>query len=109
MASCAPSIQTKNFTNTRQHLSQIVNQVARRETRILIEKSGVPVAGIVSADDLRRLAELDAARDERAEAMREISRAFADVPLDELEAQVTRALRQTREEQSRQTARDAGR
>lgn len=102
----APPIQTKNFTDTRQHLSQIVNQVARHETRVLVEKSGVPVVGIVSADDLRRLTELDAARDERAEAMREISRAFADVPLDELEAHVTRALRLARDEQRRRSNRD---
>lgn len=102
----SPPLHTLKFTDTRQHLSEIVNQVARHETRVLVEKSGVPVVGIVPADDLRRLTEMDAARDERAEAMREISRAFADVPLDELEAQVTRALRRVRESHQPQSERD---
>lgn len=86
------------FTDARQQLSRVVNRVARRETRIMLEKNGVPVAAIVSADDLRRLDEMEARREEQFEAMREFSRAFADVPLDELERQVARALAEARAE-----------
>lgn len=86
------------FTDIRQNLSQIVNRVARRETRVIIEKSGVPVAAIVSTDDLRRLGEMDARRQEQIDAMGRISDAFAEVPLDELERQVAVALAEVRDE-----------
>ncbi len=83
--------ETMTFTDARQQLSRVVNRVARRETRVLLEKSGVPVAALVSPDDLRRLTELDAARDERFAAMRAFSQAFIDVPDDELERELARA------------------
>jgi prevent-host-death family protein len=94
----APTIETMKFTDARQQLSRVVNRVARHETRILLEKSGVPVAAIVSADDLRRLDELEMRRQEQFEAMARISDAFADVPLDELERQVERAVAEARAE-----------
>ncbi len=72
--------------------------MARRQTRILLEKSGVPVAAIVSADDLRRLDEMEARRQEQFEAIARISDAFADVPVDELERQVARAVAEARTE-----------
>lgn len=90
--------ETMKFTEARQQLSRLVNRVARRETRILLEKSGIPVAAIVPVDDLRRLDELEARRDERFEAMRQVSQAFADVPDDELERHVELAVTQARAE-----------
>ena len=86
-----PTIETMKFTDARQHLSQVVNRVARHETRVLLEKSGVPVAAIVSADDLRRLDEMEARRHKLAETMSRISDAFADVPDDELERELAKA------------------
>ena len=35
------------------------NRVCRHETRVIVEKSGIPVAAIVSAEDLERLRWLD--------------------------------------------------
>lgn len=96
MAQTSPTIQTMGFTEARQQFSQLVNRVFRHEERVLIEKHGLPVAAIVSADDLRRLNELDSQRAERFAAMREISEAFADVPLDELEAQIARVIAEGR-------------
>jgi len=96
MAAPAPNVETMKFTETRQQLSQVVNRVFRRESRVLIEKNGVPVAAIVSADDLRRLGNLDARREDYATELREISRAFADVPLDDLEHQVARVIAEDR-------------
>ena len=86
------------FTEARQQLSRVVNRVARHETRILLEKSGVPVAAIVSADDLRRLDQIEMRRQELHEAMTRFSNAFADVPLDELEREVERAVAEARAE-----------
>jgi len=90
--------ETMKFTDARQQLSRVVNRVARRETRVLLEKSGVPVAALVSPEDLQRLNELEAERDERFAAMRAFSRAFADVPDDELERELARARAAARAE-----------
>jgi prevent-host-death family protein len=90
--------ETLKFTQARQNLSQVVNRVARREARIIVEKSGVPVAAIVSTDDLQRLDEMDARSQAQMEAMSRISEAFADVPLDQLERQVALALAEVRDE-----------
>jgi prevent-host-death family protein len=98
MTSTVLTTETMKFTDARQQLSQVVNRVARHETRVLIEKSGVPVAALVSADDLRRLNELEARRQEQIAAMFEISRAFADVPDDELERELARAQAEARAE-----------
>ena len=66
MSTTLLTTETMKFTDARQNLSQVVNRVARHETRVLVEKSGVPVAAIVSPDDLRRLNELEARRQEQS-------------------------------------------
>ena len=91
-----PAETRLKLTDTKQHLSQIVNQVARGESRIVIEKSGLPVAAIISAGEYQRFLQLDAEREKRFAAMERISDAFMDVPLEELEAEVDRAVSEIR-------------
>jgi prevent-host-death family protein len=98
MSGTVLTTETMKFTDARQQLSQVVNRVARHETRVLIEKSGVPVAALVSAEDLRRLNELEARRQEQIAALGRISDAFADVPIDESERQVELAVAEARAE-----------
>lgn len=100
-----PTTETMKFTEARQQLSRVVNRVARRETRVLLEKSGVPVAAIVSADDLRRLDEFETRRQEQFQAISRISDAFADISDEELEREVARAVADARAE--RRTEREA--
>lgn len=100
MAKPATATETMKFTDARQNLSQVMNRVARHETRILVEKSGVPVAAIVSPEDLRRLDALEIRRREQFAAIAEISRAFADIPDDELEDELARAQAEVRAELS---------
>jgi len=50
------------ISEVKQQFNRLVNQVYRRETRVMVEKSGIPVAGIVSAEDLERLDRLDRER-----------------------------------------------
>ena len=40
--------------------SNVINRAFSGEVRFVVEKHGTPVAGIVSADDIERLAALDA-------------------------------------------------
>jgi orotate phosphoribosyltransferase-like protein len=61
-----------------------------------VEKSGIPVAALVSADDLARLQERDRAWDEGTKAMERFSEAFADVPVAELEARIDEIIAEGR-------------
>jgi prevent-host-death family protein len=93
-----PAIQTMSVSETRDHFSQVVDQVKRHEARVLVEKSGIPVAAIVSARDLERLRQLDEQREANFAAMAAIGEAFKDVPEDELEAAVAEAVAAARAE-----------
>ncbi len=87
-----PMTQTIKASEVRQNWSQVLNQVARKQTRVLVEKSGIPVAALVSAEDLERLNHLEEQRERGFAAMDRISAAFAEVPVEELEAEVTKAI-----------------
>jgi prevent-host-death family protein len=91
-----PTMLTMKISEVKQQLNRLVNQVYRRETRVMVEKSGIPVAGIVSAEDLRRLDRLDRERVERFKVLEEFGEAFKDVPAEELEREVARALAEVR-------------
>ena len=97
-----PTTQTMKISEVKQQLNRLVNQVYRCETRVMVEKSGIPVAGIVSAEDLRRLDRLDRERAERFKILEEFGEAFKDVPAEELEQEVARALAEVRAERRAQ-------
>jgi prevent-host-death family protein len=98
MALQRPEVQTVKASDARQQFSQLINEVYRRKTRVLIEKSGIPVAAIISAEDLARFERMEEERRERFRALEESWAAFADVPLDEIEEEVDRAVKKVREE-----------
>lgn len=93
---------TVNFTEARSHLSELVNQVAREETRVVIEKHGVPVGVIVSPRDLRFLEAQAEIEKRQMEAITRIGQAFADVPDDELERELRKAQAEARAEMRRE-------
>ena len=91
-----PTTETMAISEVKQRLNSLVNRIHRKETRVLVEKSGIPVAGIVSAEDLRRLDQLDRERAQRFRALDTIGEAFKDMPVEELEREVTRAIAEVR-------------
>ena len=99
-----PMTQTMKISEVKQQLSGLVNQVYRRETRVLVEKSGIPVAGIVSAQDLRRLDRLDRERAERFKIAEEFAAGFADQTPEEIERETAKAIAEVREERRREAA-----
>ena len=66
-----PTTQIINATEARQTFSQLLTSVYRSKRRVVVEKSGIPVAAIVSPEELGRLERLDT---ERAAAFRLIDR-----------------------------------
>jgi prevent-host-death family protein len=97
MSNQPPPTETMKISEVKQQLNRLVNQVFRGDRRILVEKSGIPVVGLVSAADLRRLQELDRAWDERTRAIERFSEAFADVSTEEAEAEGERIIAKQRE------------
>ena len=105
MADVAPSTETVEASEAQEEWTDLLARVSRRETRVLVERSGVPVAAIVSADDLRRLLQLDA--EQSAELDRALDRmraAFADVPEDQLERDVAEVIERVRAGQRDQSS-----
>ena|SRR5579859_3805411 len=104
-----PVTQTMKASDARQNFSEVLNRVFRRETRVLVEKSGIPVAAIISAQDLERLTRLDEERKKDFAILDEIRAAFHDVPPDEVEREVARAIQEVREAPSQPPRRSASR
>jgi len=94
-----PMTQTLKASEARQQFSQLLNQVFRKETRVLVEKSGIPVAAIVSADDLRRLTQLDRERAERFAVLDEIRARNQDADPNAVERDVAEEIAALRKEQ----------
>src|SRR5688500_17472476 len=103
-----PTTETMKISEVKQQLNRLVNRVYRHETRVVVEKSGIPVAGIVSIQDLQRLDRLDHEREERFKVLEEFGEAFKDVPAEELEREVARALAEVRAERRAQQTQVVG-
>ncbi|MCA9876777.1 MAG: type II toxin-antitoxin system prevent-host-death family antitoxin [Thermomicrobiales bacterium] len=95
-----PGIQTIQLSEVKGPLLRLVSKVSRKETRVLVENAGEPVAALVSAEDLRRLNDLDRAWDERTRAIERFSKAFADVPADEAEADMACIIEKRRKDRA---------
>jgi prevent-host-death family protein len=100
-----PETQSMKISDVKNQLSSLVNEIYRGEKRILIEKAGIPVAALVSADDLARLEERDRRWEEGTRAMECMSMAFADVPVDELEAEIGRIISENRRQDAAEAVR----
>jgi len=93
-----PPTETIKASEARAQWSQILNSVFRRERRVIVEKSGIPVAAIISAEDLERLRRIEEERERDFAVIDETRAAFKDVPYEELEREVNRAVAEVRAE-----------
>lgn len=92
-------------SDVRQQWSQLLNKVFRNQTRIVVEKSGIPVAAVISAEDLQRFVQMEEQRSEKFKALDRIREAFKDVSVNEVEDEITKALSEVRAEKSSQSTR----
>jgi hypothetical protein len=80
-----PTSQTMKISDAKNTVSRLGNAVYRKEARVVVEKSGIPVAAIIAADDLGRFGRLE----------RELERTLTDayvarrLPADEATAILT--------------------
>lgn len=106
-----PGTETKTVSEARRTFSETLNRVYRGEARVIIEKNGIPVGAIVSATDMERLRDMDLRAERAIKAFEDIQAAFADVPEDELERELAKAIaeaktirRQQREHRTKKPA-----
>jgi prevent-host-death family protein len=104
-----PMTQTMKISDVKNKLSSLVNEVYRKETRVLVEKAGIPVAALVSAEDLKALARLDAQRAERRRAVDAMREPFRGMPPAEIERETAAAVAEVQEEMRAERATVAAR
>jgi prevent-host-death family protein len=91
-----PANKVIKATEARDRLPQLLNSVYRGESRVVIERSGIPVAAIVSPQDLAALDRMDQQRAELAGVLSEMREAFKDVPQEEIEEETSKAVAEVR-------------
>jgi prevent-host-death family protein len=91
-----PMNQTMKITDVRGQFNTLVNQVYRKETRVVVEKSGIPVAALVSTEDLKRLNRLDEQDREARHVLAAMRAPFRNVPPEEIEREAERATAEMR-------------
>src|SRR4051812_15775452 len=84
-----PTTRTMTSSEARGQWDDVLNKVNRKETRVLVEKSGIPVAAIVSADDLEQLRRIE---DEETKALERMRAAFADKTDDQIIKEVAEVI-----------------
>ena len=68
------------------------------ETRVLVEKAGIPVAALVSPEDLKQLTRLDAQRAERRRVVAAMREPFRGVSPEEIAQETDKAVSEVQEE-----------
>jgi len=78
--------------------SELLDDVAQSHDRVIVERSGEPVAAIISAADLNRFTRLEAERARDFAVVERMQAAFDGVPFEEIEREAAKALAEVRAE-----------
>ena len=88
--------QVIKASEAREQWATLLNNVFRNQTRVVVEKSGIPVAAVISAEDLDRLTKLENQRAQRFKVLDEMGQVFQDIPAKQLLSKVSEAINQVR-------------
>src|SRR5215204_3864809 len=80
-------------SRARQDWSQLLERVQSGRVRILVEKSGVPVAALIAPEDLARFEKIEAELDAALARMRA---AFADLTDEQIEQDIADVIAEVR-------------
>ena len=96
MPECDSKTHTMTISDVKNQFSRLVDQVSQAGSRILVEKSGIAVAAIVSVEDLQRLHEFERRREAFFSRIDRVQEAFKDVPPEEIEQETDRIIARNR-------------
>lgn len=85
-------------SQVRQEWSNILNTIYKENSKVIVEKSGIPVAAIISSRELEQFNRYQEEQKERLKLLDDIRSAFKDVPDEELEREVNKAVVEVRSE-----------
>jgi prevent-host-death family protein len=87
-----PEIETMNVSEARRQFSDVLNRVYRNRERIVVEKNGIPMAGIVPIADLTYARNREEGRQGLRDILNQTRSAFVEVPEDEIEREIEKAI-----------------
>ncbi len=87
-----------DVSEVKKRLDGLVDRVAERKTRVLVEKDGASVAAVISAKDPERLRRPEDERARDFAVLEELQAAFVGVPAEEVEREAAEALAEVRAE-----------
>lgn len=91
-------------SEARKEWSQLLNNVFKGQTRVIVEKSGIPVAAVISAEDLERFTTFEEQRDVRFKALDRIRESLKSVPAEKLNQEINKAIEEVRTERKSKLA-----
>ncbi|MCC7369773.1 MAG: type II toxin-antitoxin system Phd/YefM family antitoxin [Chloroflexi bacterium] len=106
MPSQDPPTETINVTEARRNWSGLLSRVFRKEARVVVEKSGIPVAAIIPYREYELFLHMKARRDERFKAIEALAEPFKDIPAEEIEREVAKAIAEVRAENRERRAQE---
>ncbi len=93
------STETMSVSDARKRFAETLNRVRETDARIVVEKSGIPVAAVVPLSVLKDAEDKELRRQEAIEALRKAQSGFADVSEEEAEREIAKALEEIKQEQ----------
>lgn len=93
-----PTTETMNVSETRKQLSDLLNRVYTNDEQIVIEKNGIPMAGLVPMSIVRMAREKEASRQEFLQALSNIQSGFVGTSEEEAEREIEKALAEIKQE-----------
>jgi prevent-host-death family protein len=93
-----PVTETVEITEATPDVSELVRAVARSRKRVVLEEDGTPRAAVLSFREYELFKQMKAERARRFKVLEEMRDAFKDVPPDEIEREVAKALAEVRAE-----------
>ena len=94
-----PETDTMNVSEARRQFSDVLNRVYRDHERIIVEKNGIPMAGIVPIADLTYSRNREESRRGLRDILNQSRAAFGDVPEEEIEREIEKAVAEVKAEE----------
>ncbi len=91
-------MQTMKASNVREEWSELLGKVFRQKSRILVERSGIPVVAIISTEDLEKLTRFEQERKLDLAILEESQNAFKDESPATIQQALASALAAIRDE-----------
>ena len=88
-------VKTIPAVEARVHLGKIMKEAFKKGKHFIVEKSGIPMVAILSADEYTKLIQ---EREERFKILDRIKAKIPDIPSKELEEDVNQTIRKVRKQ-----------